>query len=113
MLVNEIKQYTIKLEGHEEEITLRLDFKAMIKMHKEYGNAFLLMNEMIYENNLEALPKIIRCMTDVEITEEEIINHFEVNSKTIDVLADIVNDLIVNEVASDSEFEVKSEIKNE
>lgn len=112
MLVNEIKNYKIKLEGHEEEINLRLDFKAMIRMHKEYENAFILLHTMIYENDLEVLPKIIRCMADQEITEEEIIHHFEVNSKSLNVLAAIVNDLIVNEVATTSEFEVTSEIKN-
>ena len=38
MLVNEIKTYKVKING--EEIELKLDFNALIKMHKEYGKAY-------------------------------------------------------------------------
>ena len=41
MLVNEIKTYKVKINC--EELELKLDFNALIKMHKEYGNAFLLI----------------------------------------------------------------------
>lgn len=104
MLVNEVKQYKAKIEGIEEEVTFRLDFKALIKMHKEYGNAFILIYALTSNNDLSVLPKIVRCMADVELTEEQIINSFEINHQNVTMLAGITNDLINKELMSDSEF---------
>ena len=70
MLVNEIKSYKIKIK--DEEIELKLDFNALIKMHKEYGNAFLLIYQYAFENNFEKLPAIIRCMANKDISEEDV-----------------------------------------
>ena len=60
MLVNEIKTYKINVKG--EEVELRLDFNALIRMHKEYGNAFLLIYQYAFENDFGKLPAIIKCI---------------------------------------------------
>lgn len=111
MLVNEIKEYTLKLQGREKPLTLRLDFRAIIKMHKIYKNAFLLIYDFVGNNNLENLPKLMSCMAQEEITAEEIENGLRVDFETVSVMAGIVNDLIGNEIVESSEFEVKSESK--
>lgn len=109
MLVNEIKTYKVKING--EEIELKLDFNALIKMHKEYGNAFLLIYSYAFENDLEKLPAIIRCMANKEITEEEIKNSMMININSIETLSNITLDLLNQELNGVSEFEVKSEVK--
>ena len=109
MLVNEIKTYKVKING--EEIELKLDFNALIKMHKEYGNAFLLIYQYAFENDLEKLPAIIRCMSSKEISEEDIKNNMMINMNSIEVLSRITNDLLDQELSGVSEFEVKSEVK--
>ena len=111
MLVNEIKEYSVKLQGREEPLVLRLDFKALIKMHKVYKNAFLLIYDFVSNSNIETLPKLMCCMAQEEITEEEIINTMMVDYTTIDSLAKIINDLIGNEIIEGSEFEIKTESK--
>lgn len=111
LLVNEIKNYKIQLAGMEEEIELKLDFKALIKMHKEYGNAFLLIHSFVFENDLSKLPALIRCMADKELTEEEIQEKMVVNIKSIEVLSNIILDLLNEEVSDVSEFKIKSEVK--
>lgn len=107
MLVNETKTYTLKIKG--EDINLRLDFNALIKMHKEYGNAFLLIHDFCFANDLSKLPCIIRCMADKELSEEDIRNMM-INVKTMDILSKITLDLLDEELIGTSEFEVKSEV---
>lgn len=109
MLVNEIKSYKIKIK--DEEIELKLDFNALIKMHKEYGNAFLLIYQYAFENNFEKLPAIIRCMANKDISEEDVKNTMLINIKTIETLSNITLDLLNQELTGVSEFEVKSEVK--
>ena len=109
MLVNEIKTYKIKIKG--EEIELKLDFNALIKMHKEYGNAFLLIYQYAFENDFEKLPSIIRCMANKEISEDDIKNKMIINIKIIETLRNITIDLINKELSDVSEFQVKSEVK--
>lgn len=109
MLVNEIKTYKIKING--EEIELKLDFNALIKMHKEYGNAFLLIYSYAFENDFEKLPSIIRCMANKEISEEDIKNNMMINIHSVEVLSNITLDLLNQELTGVSEFEVKSEVK--
>ena len=109
MLVNEIKTYKVKIKG--EEIELKLDFNALIKMHKEYGNSFLLIYQYAFENDFEKLPSILRCMANKDISEDEIRNNMLVNIKSIEVLSNITLDLLNQELSGVSEFEVKSEIK--
>lgn len=110
MIVNEIKTYKINLKG-KGEIELKLDFNALIRMHKEYGNAFMLIHSFAFENDLSKLPAIIRCMADKEITEEEIRNNMAINIKSIETLADITLDILNEELTDVSEFQVKSEVK--
>lgn len=109
MLVNEIKTYKIKIKG--EEIELKLDFNALIKMHKEYGNAFLLIYQYAFENDFEKLPSIIRCMANKEISEDDIKNNMLINIKVIETLSNITLDLLNQELSDVSEFQVKSEVK--
>lgn len=109
MLVNEIKSYKIKIK--DEEIELKLDFNALIKMHKEYGNAFLLIYSYAFENNFEKLPAIIRCMANKDITEEDVKNMMVININSIATLSNITLDLLNQELTGVSEFEVKSEVK--
>lgn len=107
MLVNETKTYNLKING--EEIELRLDFNALIKMHKEYGNAFLLIHDFVYGNDLSKLPCIIKCMASKEISEDDVKNMM-ISISTIDVLSRITLDLLDQELVGTSEFEVKSEV---
>lgn len=109
MLVNEIKTYKIKIK--DEEIELKLDFNALIKMHKEYGNSFLLIYSYAFENDFEKLPAIIRCMANKEITEEDIKNNMLINIKAIETLSNITLDLLNQELSDVSEFQVKVEVK--
>ena len=67
MLVNEIKEYSVKLQGREEPLVLRLDFKALIKMHKVYKNAFLLIYDFVSNSNIETLPKQLIFLADETI----------------------------------------------
>ncbi len=109
MLVNEIKTYNIKIK--DEEIELKLDFNALIKMHKEYGNAFLLIYSYAFENDFEKLPAIIRCMANKDISEEDIKNNMLINIKAVETLSNITLDLLNQELNDVSEFQVKSEVK--
>lgn len=109
MLVNEIKTYKINVKG--EEVELRLDFNALIRMHKEYGNAFLLIYQYAFENDFGKLPAIIKCMANTDISEEDIKNNMMVNIKAVETLSNITLDLLNQELAGVSEFEVKSEVK--
>lgn len=109
MLVNEIKTYKINIKG--EEVELRLDFNALIKMHKEYGNAFLLIYQYAFENDFGKLPAIIRCMANKDISEEDIKNNMMVNIKAVETLSNITLDLLNQELVGVSEFEVKAEVK--
>lgn len=109
MLVNEIKTYKITLKG--EEVELKLDFNALIKMHKEYGNAFLLIYQYAFENDFAKLPAILRCMANKDISEEDIKNNMMVNIKAIETLSNITLDLLNKELSGVSEFEVKAEVK--
>lgn len=113
MLVNEIKEYKVNIQGRKEPLVLRLDFEALIKMHKIYGNAFLLIYDFTANSNLENLPKLMCCMAKEEISEQEIKDKLLVNFSTIDTLASIVNNLIGAELIQESEFEVISEEKKE
>lgn len=107
MLVNEIKTYKVIICG--QEVELKLDFNALIKMHKEYGNAFLLVYEYVFQNDLEKLPQIIRCMANKEFTEEEIKNNMIINISSIEQLSNITLDLLNQELTNTSEF--KEEVK--
>lgn len=109
MLVNEIKTYKVKI--NREEVELKLDFNALIKMHKEYGNAFLLIYSYVFENDFEKLPSIIRCMANKDISEEDIKNNMLININAIETLSNITLDLLNQELTGVSEFEVKSEVK--
>lgn len=109
MLVNEIKTYKIKLK--DEEIELKLDFNALIKMHKEYGNAFLLIYSYAFENDFEKLPAILRCMANKDISEQDIKDNMMINIKAIEVLSNITLDLLNQELSDVSEFQVKAEVK--
>lgn len=109
MLVNEIKTYKINLK--DEEIELKLDFNALIKMHKEYGNAFLLIYAYAFENDFEKLPAILRCMANKDISEEDIKNDMLINIKAIEVISNITLDLLNQELSDVSEFQVKAEVK--
>lgn len=109
MLVNEIKTYKIKLK--DEEIELKLDFNALIKMHKEYGNAFLLIYAYAFENDFEKLPAILRCMANKDISEQDIKDKMLINIKAIEVLSNITLDLLNQELSDVSEFQVKAEVK--
>lgn len=109
MLVNEIKTYKINIK--DEEVELRLDFNALIKMHKEYGNAFLLIYQYAFENDFGKLPAIIRCMANKDISEEDIKVNMMVNIKAVETLSNITLDLLNQELVGVSEFEVKAEVK--
>lgn len=109
MLVNEIKTYKIKIK--EEEIELKLDFNALIKMHKEYSNAFLLIYSYAFDNDFEKLPAIIRCMANKDISEEDVKNNMLINIKSIETLSNITLDLLNQELTDVSEFQIKSEVK--
>ena len=109
MLVNEIKTYKVKISG--EEVELKLDFNALIKMHKEYGNAFLLIYQYAFENDFGKLPAIIRCMANKDISEEDIKVNMMVNIKAVETLSNITLDLLNQELVGVSEFEVKAEVK--
>lgn len=109
MLVNEIKTYKVKISG--EEVELKLDFNALIKMHKEYGNAFLLIYQYAFENNFEKLPAIIRCMANKDISEEDIKSTMMINIRSIETLSNITLDLLNQELTGVSKFEIKSEVK--
>ena len=98
MLVNEIKTYKVIICG--QEVELKLDFNALIKMHKEYGNAFLLVYEYVFQNDLEKLPQIIRCMANKEFTEEEIKNNMIINISSIEQLSNITLDLLNQELTN-------------
>lgn len=111
MLVNEIKEYKVKLQGREKPLVLRMDFKAIIRMHKLYKNAFLLIHDFVVNSNLENLPKLMSCMAQEEITAEELENTLLVDFEAISIMAGIVNDLIGTEIIENSEFEVTSESK--
>lgn len=102
MLVNEIKTYKVIIYG--QEVELKLDFNALIKMHKEYGNAFLLIYEYAFRNDLEKLPQIIRCMANKEFTEEEIKSNMLINISSIEILSNITLDLLNQELTNTSEF---------
>ena len=78
-------------------------------MHKEYGNAFLLVYEYVFQNDLEKLPQIIRCMANKEFTEEEIKNNMIINISSIEQLSNITLDLLNQELTNTSEF--KEEVK--
>ena len=110
MLVNEIKVYKMKMEN-DEEIEFKLDFNALIKMHKEYGNAFLLIYQYAFENDFEKLPAILRCMANKDLSEEDIKNRMLINIKVIEMLSNITLDLLNQELTDVSEFQVKKEIK--
>lgn len=113
MLINEIKEYKVKLKNREEMLVLRLDFRALVKMHKLYKNAFLLIYDFVANSNLENLPKLMACMAQEEITAEEIEENILINYDAVGVLAGIVNDLIGSELVESSEFEVSSEEKKD
>lgn len=109
MLVNETKTYKVQIK--QEEVELRLDFEALIKMHKKYGNAFLLIHSFAFENDMEKLPAIISCMANKEVTEEDVKNHMVMNIAGIEVLSNITLDLLNAELTDTSEFRAKSEVK--
>ena len=109
MLVNEIKTYKIKIKG--EEIELRLTLNSLIKMHKEYESAFLLIHEFVYNHDLSKMPAILRCMANKEISEEDIRKNMLININSIETLSRITLDLLEEELVDVSEFEVKSEVK--
>lgn len=111
MLVNEIKTYKLKLSGEEKEVELKLDFNALIKMHKEYDNAFLLIYSFAFQKDLSVLPAIIRCMADVELTEEEVKEKLIVNVHSLETLSRIILDLTESEIINTSEFKSKEEVK--
>lgn len=113
MLVNEIKEYRVKIQGRPEPLVLRLDFKALVKMHKVYKNAFLLIYDFVANSNLEALPKLMACMAQEEITAEEIEENILVDFESVSIISGIVNDLIGREMTEVSEFEVSSQEKKE
>ncbi|MBS7132255.1 hypothetical protein [Clostridium sp.] len=107
MLVNEIKTYKVIICG--QEVELKLDFNALIKMHKEYGNAFLLVYDYVFQSDLEKLPQIVRCMANKEFTEEEIKSNMLINISSIETLGNITLDLLNQELTNTSEF--KKEVK--
>jgi len=109
MFVHDVKTYKVRLKG--EEVELRLDFEALIKMHKRYGNAFLLIHAFAFENDIEKLPSIIVCMANKEVTEEDVKKHMVMNVSSIEVLSSITLDLLNAELTDTSEFKTKSEIK--
>ena len=80
-------------------------------INKEYGNAFLLIYSYAFENDLEKLPAIIRCMANKEISEEDIKNNMMININSIETLSNITLDLLNQELNDISEFKVKSEVK--
>ena len=107
MLVNEIKTYKVIICG--QEVELKLDFNALIQMHKEYGNAFLLVHDYVFQSDLEKLPQIVRCMANKEFTEEEIKSNMLINISSIEILGNITLDLLNQELTNTSEF--KKEVK--
>lgn len=109
MLVDETKTYKVKING--EEVELKANMRAFIKMYKYYGNAYSLIHSYVFENDQSKLIPIIRCMADKEITEEDILDNMPMNIKQIETLSNITLDLLNQELTDVSEFEVKTEVK--
>jgi hypothetical protein len=110
-LLNEIKSYKITIKG--KEIVLRLDFKVLKRMQKLYGNAFELMSEfMTSDNRLEYLPKIIRCMSDEELSEEDIENGIGFSIKNVELLSTIILDLFESEIIDPGVEAEKNVVEN-
>lgn len=110
-MLNEIKSYKITIKG--KEIVLRLDFKVLKRMQKLYGNAFELMSEfMTSDNRLEYLPKIIRCMSDEELSEEDIENGIGFSIKNVELLSTIILDLFESEIIDPGVEAEKNVVEN-
>lgn len=92
-MINEIKKYKISLAGIEEKVTLSFDFKALIKMSKEYGNAYQIIGKFL-QGDMSVVPALIRCTADVELTEEQIEEGLAFGFDTLETISEIFNNLI-------------------
>lgn len=101
-MVFEIKKFKLELAGREEPITLSLDFKALHKLSKLYGNAYIIIGQFLSGDMGAAIP-LIRCCADVELTEEEVEEGIPFNYATISSINEIFNDLIGNELIGEVE----------
>lgn len=98
-MINEIKKFKMCLEGKEEPITLSLDFRALIRLTKLYGNAYLVISSFL-SGDMGMAVALIRCCADVELTEEEIESGIALNYQTMETITTIFNDLIGSEIIS-------------
>lgn len=101
-MVYEIKKFKLDLAGREEPITLSLDFKAISKLSKLYGNAYIIIGQFLSGDMSIAVP-LIRCCADVELTEEEIEDGIPFNYRTMDAITTMFNDLIGDELLGNIE----------
>lgn len=96
-MINEIKKYKLSLAGREEKITLSFDFKALIKLSKEYGNAYQVIGKFL-QGDMSVVPALIRCTADVELTEEEITEGLSFGFETLETVGKIFDNLINTEI---------------
>lgn len=96
-MVYEIKKFKLDLSGREEPITLSLDFKALSKLSKLYGNAYLIIGQFL-SGDMSVATAMIRCCADVDLTEEEIEEGIPFNFKTMNAISTMFNDLIGEEL---------------
>lgn len=96
-MVYEIKKFKLDLAGRETPITLSLDFKAIAKLSKLYGNAYLIIGQFL-SGDMSVMVPLIRCCADVELEEREIEEGIPFNFNTMNAISEIFNDLIGEEV---------------
>lgn len=96
-MINEIKKFKINLSGRKKPVTLSMDFKALTKMSKEYGNAFAIIGKFM-GGDFSVASALIRCCADVELTEAEIEKGLALNYATMSLVSDIFNELVEGEI---------------
>lgn len=101
-MVFEIKKYKLELAGREEPITLSLDFKALHKLSKLYGNAYVIIGNFLSGDMGAAIP-LIRCCADVELSEEEVEAGIPLNYSSMNAINNIFNELIGQELIGEVE----------
>jgi hypothetical protein len=99
-MINEIKKFKMSLVGRDEPITLSMDFKALMKLAKLYGNAYLVISQFLGGDMTQATA-LIRCCADVELTEEEVEQGIPFDYNTMNIISSIFNELIGNEIVGE------------
>lgn len=104
-MIFEIKKYKLNLAGREEPITLSMDFNAIYKLSKFYGNAYTIIG-LFLSGDVDTIPKLIRCCAEEELTEEEIIKGLPLNYNTMNSISQMFDDLIQEEIIGETKEEV-------